>query len=118
MDLNQDECSEFQRLLMCGGQARVGYVPNSTDRSCGTRVDCPSRPMVAVGALKERGREMVQRKRCYPVVATWPQMVKDHVSAGLGMCPDSPEQEGIKFKLEQGLQHVDGVTEHRLPFTV
>lgn len=43
-----------------------------------------------------------------------------HVSLGLGICPegqDSPGAEVIKFKLKQGLQHVDGVTEHRLPFS-
>lgn len=32
------------------------------------------------------------------------------------MCPDSLRAEVIEFKLEQGLQHVEGVTEHRLPF--
>lgn len=40
-----------------------------------------------------------------------------HVSLGLGMCPDSLRAEVIEFKLEQGLQHVGGVTEHRLPFS-
>lgn len=44
-------------------------------------------------------------------------MVKDIVSLGLGMCPDSLRTEVIKFKLEQGLQHVEGVTKHRLTFS-
>lgn len=44
-------------------------------------------------------------------------MVKDIVSLGLGMCPDSLRAEVIKFKLEQGLQHVEGVTKHRLTFS-
>ena len=33
------------------------------------------------------------------------------------MCPDGLRTEVIKFKLEQGLQHIEGVTEHRLPFS-
>lgn len=44
-----------------------------------------------------------------------------HVSLELGICPESQDSLGaevIKFKLKQGLQHVDGVTEHRLPFSM
>lgn len=68
--------SGIQRLLMSGDEARGGYIPSPTDRSCGTcRLSVLS--YGCHNALKERDRERAQRKCCCPVNATWPQMAKD-----------------------------------------
>jgi hypothetical protein len=75
--------SGIQRLLTSGGRTRVDYIPKSTDRSSGTRAVCSSWAPESGNALKERGRAMAQRKRCCPVGATRPQMVKDMLAQGL-----------------------------------
>lgn len=80
-------------------------------------VVCSFWPLEGGDAPKEGGRAVAQRKWCSPSRRHLATDGQRHVSLGLGMCPDSPGAEVIEFKLEQGLQHVEGVTEHRLPFS-